>query len=100
MNNTLYCPMHFFKIFCNCTSHFGRIFCSKTPHFNSFAVAPTVSVSSKWDEGGLVPKVHKVIEKYKLRVNDNLTKPSSDGTYCVRHYTCEHWTVDLNKHTW
>lgn len=56
--------------------------------------------SSKWDEGGLVPKVHKVIEKYKLRVNDNLTKPYSDETYCVRHYTCEHWTVDLNKHTW
>lgn len=43
--------------------------------------------------------MNKVIEKYKLRVNDYLIEPSGGGTYCITHYTGEHWIMDLNKHT-
>ena len=54
---------------------------------------------SKWDEDGLVPSVDKIIKAYKKKVNDYLTEPSGNSTYCVRHFSGEYWTVELDEHT-
>ena len=54
--------------------------------------------SSNWDSDGLVPRVHKKLDEYKKKENDFITEPSGDGTYCVRKFTGEYWTVNMSNH--
>ncbi|CAH9067983.1 unnamed protein product [Cuscuta europaea] len=54
--------------------------------------------SSTWDESGVVPRVFKTLTLYKVKQNDFVTHPSGEGTFCVRNYTGQHWTLNLNNH--
>ena len=54
--------------------------------------------SSNWEENGMVPRVQIFLDNYKKKENDYIIEPSEDGTYCVRRFTGEHWTVNINRH--
>lgn len=53
----------------------------------------------KWDEDGLVPRVEKIINFYRKKVNGYLIESFGDFIYCVRHFSGEYWIVALNKLT-
>lgn len=54
--------------------------------------------SQQWDNSGLVPRVKKIIDEFIEHEKDYSTLTASNGDFCVRKLTGEHWTLNTYRH--